>query len=333
MDDLAPTEIYMSLQSRDQHRVWGAVASYTDKSVHRLRAGGNVHIGSLMGLASDPNLAATLDVTHLTDFSKKIMESLSKVPDYEDQVGVAIINMDGVYGIELFDSPESWKALGKEVIKSFSEIFHQDERIADLFSLNMDAVKDKVRNFLKELDGITYQTGDGTFSINNNPLVIGEYTNLNGECIHITVSRNDTNPVKPDSGIPIVPNIYSDMFSNSQRPYRSQRRRYASPPVGACWEGGHPLYDRDWEAKDMDSVIVPPVKKPKIGDGLIFGRLMERSYAFNDLQLKTGIPSSTLARRLNEYTEDGYITKTDEDGHAKWKLTARGVVTASEKQQ
>jgi DNA-binding HxlR family transcriptional regulator len=59
---------------------------------------------------------------------------------------------------------------------------------------------------------------------------------------------------------------------------------------------------------------------------------MEHSYSFNDLQSKTGIPSATLARRLNQYTDEGYISKVDEGGHARWKLTAKGTVYASEKQ-
>jgi hypothetical protein len=331
MSDLAPNEVYSSLQSRDQHRVWGAVADYGVKSAHRLRAGGSSNAQFSASMLRDPNLASILDVNAKvkTDFSNKIMEAISKVPDYDDQVGVAIINIDGVQGLELFDSPESWKALGKEVIKSFSEIFHQNEDIADLFTMNMEAVKDKVRAFLKELRGCTYRTDDGTFNLTDNPLVTCEYTNLNGECIHIIVTRkNVTSP--SDLGDSISPQFCLDMFERTEntnnRPHRSpslwKKHDYYTPQT----------YDRNWVSKDMDSTIIPPVKKPKIGDGLIFGRLMERSYAFNDLQAKTGIPPATLARRLNEYTDEGYILKTDENGHAKWKLTAKGTVHASERQ-
>jgi hypothetical protein len=324
MEDLAPQEVYVSLQSRNQHMVWNAVADYSAKSARRLRTS-VIGASYSANLASDPDLAETLSVnsTVRTDFSKQIMDALSKVPDYDDQVGVVVITVDGVQGLELFDSPESWKALGKEVVKSFSEIFHQDESIADLFTLNMEAVKDKVRKFLKELDGVTYRRDDGTFTIDDDTLVTCEYTNLNEQCIHIVVTKKAGNKYpKPQTGIPITPNIYNDMFEhdNQYRPYISPPNRY------------NMQRQENWINRDMDTTIVPPVKKPRIGDGLIFGRLMERSYSFNDLQSKTGIPSATLARRLNEYTDEGYILKTDEDGHAKWKLTAKGTVAASEKQ-
>jgi DNA-binding Lrp family transcriptional regulator len=321
MNDLAPQKVYSALQSRDQHRVWGEVQSYSMKSASRLMDRGFDSVVAHASMSQDPDLAATLDVNskNRTDFSDKIMDALSKVPDYEDQVGVAIINVDGVQGLELFDSPESWKALGKEVVKSFSEIFHQDDAVADLFTINMEAVKDKIRSFLKELNESIFHLEDGTHAINTK-LVTCEYTNLNKDCIHIVITRRDEKYPAPEMGQPISPisDIYRDMFGTLGTQQNS-RRRYES-------------INRSWVNEAMDSTIVPPVKRPRIGDSLIFGRLMEHSYSFNDLQSKTGIPSATLARRLNQYTDEGYISKVDEGGHARWKLTAKGTVYASEKQ-
>ncbi len=256
MDDLAPQEIYASLQSRDQHRVWGAVADYSAKSAYRLRAS-SVGASFSASLVSDPDLAETLSVNSKvrTDFSKQIMDALSKVPDYDDQVGVVVITVDGVQGLELFDSPESWKALGKEVVKSFSEIFHQDESIADLFTLNMDAVKDKVRKFLKELDGVTYRMDDGTFTIDDETAVTCEYTNLDGQCIHMVVTKKTGRKYpKPQPGNPIVPDLYDNMFEhdNTYRPHVSPPRRY---------ERHYPLMTESWINRDMDTTLVPPVKK------------------------------------------------------------------------
>lgn len=313
MESLAPSKVYDSLRSRNQHAVWSAVANHVAMTQRSTSSYDSVPYSDRM--TSDPDLTVSLEVSKFTDFGKQIEEALSKVPDYEDQTGVAVITIDGVQGIELFDSPESWKALGKEVVESYSEIFSAGE-VSDLFTMNIDAVKDKVREFLKKVDIQKLKIEDGTFEVENNS-VTGEYTNYAGNFIHVILTKTSNISKK------VEPFIIPTSPSYTPYPSRYPRTMWRTND----WQEWH---DEQWRTNEpvpdlyRDQLIT--LRKKKTGDDLILARLKEKPSTFNDLQSKTNVASSTLARRLNEFHDGGLVEKSDANGHSKWKLTAKGVV-------
>jgi hypothetical protein len=55
------------------------------------------------------NLVANLG--EMKEFNKRVDDMLSKVPaDLENQVGIVMIDSKGVYGLEMFNHPDSWRA-------------------------------------------------------------------------------------------------------------------------------------------------------------------------------------------------------------------------------
>src|SRR5207249_3902820 len=98
-------------------------------------------------IGSSDNLVRELG---LGDTFAKIIEEITKeVPTHEGQVGIVVLDENGVYGLEMFDSPESWKALSNGMMNKFGEIIVRkvDEKIIDV-RVNAEKVKEGIIKFL-----------------------------------------------------------------------------------------------------------------------------------------------------------------------------------------
>jgi DNA-binding HxlR family transcriptional regulator len=300
MDEVAPRVVLSALYEGqgNQGRVWSAVNNY---SAGMARRAGGWRASSQYAVHMD-SLPVAIERGETVGFSQKVMDELSKVPDYEDQVGIAIIDMRGVRGVEAFDHPDSWKALGKEVLKSYEDIFSEAGEVAELFEINLNAAREKVKAFLRKVQAVTLDNAEGTQKIDHDD-VVGELTTLFGRCIHLILTQKET---KDDLGTLEGPYPSRTTISNGSIIGGSPRRRTPS----------------QMPAQAQYSVAMT---KPGKGFYMALARLKEKDRTFNELADTTSIARGTLSSRLREFYASGLAEKYErEDGKRAWRLTAKG---------
>jgi len=174
-----------------QHSVWDAARSYSEDA-RTLIAGRSPEGETSLRTESD-NLIRS--VRTLTEFSKTVNEVISKMPvDLKGQVGIAVIDVDGAVGLEMFDHPDSWLAASKAVARKYGDVLAKEGKAAaSIFQLNANAVTDVLKGFLacaherkeRVLDEnarartIAFETKD----------VVGERALLDGNEIYVVAAR------------------------------------------------------------------------------------------------------------------------------------------------
>lgn len=166
-----------------QSEVWNSVA--------RVAEGAN-----LSGLSDD--LIGNLE--KINKAKKDINEIIKKIPTEKTQVGLAIIDLQGVYALEMFDSPKSWKAIAEDIFKRYTDkLVEKYER--PLFKMDEKQLVPTVMNFLKSLtEGdrkLLFEDGKTKTYALSTKKSMGEYTRLNGDIIHfIGMRKEKTNNAK-----------------------------------------------------------------------------------------------------------------------------------------
>jgi len=101
---ITPHSVYQSLGQ--QHETWADISDYSGRvRASAMRAGGR-GAGFMASLSSD----ALMDVEEsVGKFREDVDDILSQIPgDHVNQVGVAVFDLQGVTGVEVFDHPDSW---------------------------------------------------------------------------------------------------------------------------------------------------------------------------------------------------------------------------------
>lgn len=187
-----PLSVEMGLYARDQQEVWDRVEAYARErspSEWRLR---RAYSHDIPALYRDSSLVAAANA--VDGFKEKVDEVLEVVPSYEDQVGLVFLDHSGVLGMEAFDSPKSWEAVSDRIVKKYGEVISipggNDSPVAEP---DRDKVVGQALRFLQALAGSKGRTtfsqdGHRTFALAGKGLV-GEYTVINGDVMHLTGVR------------------------------------------------------------------------------------------------------------------------------------------------
>lgn len=129
------------------------------------------------------------NMRRMEKFKDNIDDIIKKMPVIKNQVGVAILDFNDVVGLEIFDNPESWEAIQKEVIKKYAEIIGKKLEEA-LYKLDKDKIKPKIEKFLEEVsigchEEVIFKNGTSkTMSLDGNN-VMGEYTTIDDVMIYL----------------------------------------------------------------------------------------------------------------------------------------------------
>lgn len=180
-----PRVQYALMSGRGQGEVWASVgkASKSMSSGMRLDSG--------IGAMTD-NLAENMK--KVSEFKKEINEIIKKIPTDEFQIGVVILDLSGVVGFEMFDSPESWKAVSKDIIKKYSDKL-LEEAEEPIFKLDEEIMKIKILSFLKSMEegdeAIIFEDGPAKTISVSGVKIIGEYTKIGEKTIHIIGIRKE----------------------------------------------------------------------------------------------------------------------------------------------
>lgn len=176
----APVKVYSSmLSSLHQWDTWAAVSIY-----------GRSLPSTLHITASHDDLVSLVE--EIQKFRENLKEILKSIPSYINQTGVVIIDNDGVLGLEMYDHPDSWKALEETIVKSYYEAFAKEDKTG-IFETDLEKVIVIIKAFMEEIKN---SQEEEVFNKNNSRTIIvkaeryiGEYTKLNGKTIHLLVTR------------------------------------------------------------------------------------------------------------------------------------------------
>lgn len=174
------------LSRSNQSSTWDAVSSY-----HNVAAIATV--GSAMYSTPSDNLIETQ--RQVDKFSEDIENIVKEAPHYEDQVGAVFLDVNGVVGLEVFDSPQSWSAFSEDLIKKYGDILAK-KQAEPIFELREDIIPKKIDEFLGKLLACKTMDAFSDVSAKTESLegegVLGEYTMLNGNVIHLLGVRKES---------------------------------------------------------------------------------------------------------------------------------------------
>jgi hypothetical protein len=139
----APQEVQSALLSgsmhnANQHDVWNAVGIYHARRREAVRqSSGTASIG-----AQSDDLVGT--IREVSTFRRGMDSVISRMPiDLQGQVGVAVLELDGVSGLEMFDHPESWLAASKAVARKYGDLLEMESE---------DGVEARRKDYLKRIE-------------------------------------------------------------------------------------------------------------------------------------------------------------------------------------
>ncbi len=284
----APLELRDSIIEGEQHEVWRRIREIR-YSLHRREESLPPSLRSLWSVAS----LYVVDVMRDLERSRReVVDVIRKFPVVENQVGVVIIDaLEGVKTLEIFDHPDSWGAISKFVKEEFASTL---AKVAEELPFNvvpdLGRAKRAIAKFLDKVVRCSeYRAYSGKISytvILKSEDIVGEYTVLNNELIHLILSRR-RRVVTPEA---------------------TQRHALMSILDRVAYDL------RVTESRVMRSLF--KVLKALEGEALTWTELIRRV---------EDISPATVSRRLRECLMQGLVTKAlRDDGREVYYLTAKG---------
>ena len=135
------------------------------------------------------------NLREMNEFNQRIDDMLSKVPaDLEKQVGIVMIDSKGVYGLEMFDHPDSWRAFSKSVVRNYADVLAKERAGQGLFTLKVERIPEAIKEFLRKAEGLSqnsvFRNKIGETRTLSGDL-IGEYSTLGQDLVHLILKRNE----------------------------------------------------------------------------------------------------------------------------------------------
>jgi DNA-binding MarR family transcriptional regulator len=282
---MSPRRVYSTILSdRNQTRTWSEVRSFAMAQKSELPVADR-----LRAYTPPDDLVATVE--SMQGFTRNLNEILKHIPDYANQVGVVIIDPEGITGFEMYDHQDSWKAFSESIIRSYSEELSKEDKTG-IFKPDMTAAVSTVRRFLKEIEKAqeeeVFNKNKARTILLNTQDYVGEYTSVDGRTIHLLVTRR--NPAKAP-----VERFDLTIRRNSEST-RSPIQRLVN-----------------WGKRKM--------KK----GAPVLNELKERPRTWTDLRSEVSMSKATLSSRLKELQEHDVVEKRkDKNGVVRYSLTGIG---------
>lgn len=323
--------------SDSQTNTWMAVSDWRQKG---LSSEAYYEVGSpaSMELVShSDDLVETQ--TELDTYKTNIDEIAAKVPSFRNQVGMVILDMKGIMGLELFDSPISWKVYSKGTIKKYGDVIAKEDE-SGLFEPRMDKIEPMIKAFCKIAMNASrrnlFKNKVAKTTGLESKEILGEMTLLGTRMIHLLLARREgetKSKIVPIRGTTIrgTPNIFDQTWT------------------------GDPTWRTDYTTSDTHDVIVGgehdrPITTSKLG--IEFKEFAPRYFevkrnprtyfkgikaieflealgttprSWGELEKVLGISTRTLNKRASEAKMLGYVEKEPRaNGKEVYKLSERG---------
>ena len=326
---IAPVAVTASLRA-SQGETWNKVHEYTAsrksfESIDVLSINNTVRLNELDRRRGTDDLEG-----YLAAEEGIIDEAMKHIPvDHVRQVGLAVVDFEGIAGVELFDHPDSWRALSKSVTRNYAEILAR--MASDVFEVNMEKVRRLVGGFISELQsmegGSVYREGTAeTYEIMEKRFT-GEYTTLDGRLIHILVSRNESRSPPP----PERPVMMRSMDHSNARLWQNRvviGDLAAAPTLTESRE----RYDYKEEPRQVDAAGIVEYLTKKRGYETVIA-LREGPKSFNELHEKTRMSTATITKALRDAEDFGIVQRSyrPDSGSTVYELTESGRTLDPEK--
>ena len=298
---LAPRPVMTAFYARapSQSYTWSMVAHATS-SLSRLTAGGPSQIQML------DDLVGALETSRFKEEVEKVLE---KIPaDLNDQVGIAIIDIKGVVGVEIFDHPDSWRALSKSIVRQYADVLTET---SELFEIKKEKAVEVLMNFLAEIrkaekEKIHQDRNTETFLIKGEKIA-GEYTTLDGKTIHLIASRVDEIREKH------APSPSTMLFSVTA-PSRTHVSWFRNDTTDDVYSRATSWAESWFSRKGSYSLLSTVSDSPK---------------TWKDLERNLDLSTRTLSKRIREAESLGLIDRKPRisNGRMTYRLTRKGKKT------
>lgn len=144
----------------------------------------------LQNIPDDDMVRFREELEKIEEFKAKVDAVIEKIPaDLDNQVGIAVVDVNGVIGVETFDHEDSWLAFSKSIAKSYSDVLIKETKVPEIFQLKPKAINKRIQEFLlalkttekprqrwKEQNAVTYSI--------SNKNAVAEYTTIENKVIH-----------------------------------------------------------------------------------------------------------------------------------------------------
>lgn len=300
--EIAPKQVLSSMMlKQSQSEVWSSVEAFSMSAPR------------ITNEARSDDLLSVLKSTR--EFGEEIERLLEKVPgDHLEQVGIAVLSLSGVVGVEFFDHPDSWSAFSKSVIRNYSEEIFR-EAGEDLFEVNIEKAHPLVLSFLRRLleseKTVVHESSVSTTYTMSKGNTFGECTEIGGKLVHFIGSKGEA---YQEYGLrPLRSVVQSSMRRELSRPLSStllnQRRVIA-----------------DMELNSVDSF------RARKGTPEVIEELKEGMLTWKEMEDKIQLSTRTLSKRLKEGMEEGVIDKLERSSNGKsaYSLSAKMIDILSE---
>lgn len=301
---LTPHSVYMALG--DQSRTWGNISGYA--SAMRVRAGGSAAMSAALSPLSLNDLAGISEAVE--EMKGTVEDALSQIPgDHVDQVGIAVFDLKGVAGVEVFDHPDSWHAFSESITRSYEEILAKE--VSDLYEVRMDRAEPVLRDFLKkacdaERKLVTSNSVSKIWALSAEG-VDGELAEVEGREIHLVLSRSrERRQPEPAQISSLLADRWRRATLSPRQPPRSMTEREVAPI--------------------FTSIMHSPEWYRRRGSRNLLQKLDDKPHRFTELLSSMDVSRGTLGSRLREAKDMGLIHRTirEENGKTAWSLTALG---------
>jgi DNA-binding HxlR family transcriptional regulator len=292
-----PTVHSNMLAARNQGVTWYAVARYSSNILASGWMHPRVRHDDLVGVQES-----------LTQFRKELEETLSKIPDYVNQVGSVVIDPDGVVGLELYDHPESWKAVTEKIKRTFTEALTREDK-AGIFKPDMDAALTVINELLEKLEKPieereVFSQANAITAIFKVEGYVGEYATLNGRTIHLTVTRREEEAEKP-------------------QPLSFPQRRWSERPAYESTAGPATVFYTTPTTAVSD--VWRENWKRRMRKGVEVLTSLEEPKTWTSLTSELKMSKATLSSSLKKFQQMGLVEKyRGPNGVTRYSLTAYG---------
>ncbi|MEM2713472.1 MAG: helix-turn-helix domain-containing protein [Candidatus Jordarchaeales archaeon] len=285
-----PVKVYaFMLAYRNQSYTWAAVSNYASQALS--------HTPTLPIPRDD--LVSVVEQTQ--KFREDLKELLKNIPSYVNQVGVIVIDNEGILGLEMYDHPDSWKAFEESIIKSYADALTKEDKTG-IFQPDINKIPDIIRNFLDELkkaleEEVFNRGGSKTVLIKFEGYA-GEYTLLNGKTIHLTVARVEKQMEYREAWAPRMTRRATAIPTRTTTTYPEMLFMSIVPSQPK------PLWSNKWKA------TLTSLETPK---------------TWGELTSELKFSKATISSHLKTFQSMGLVEKSrDPNGATRYRLTAYG---------
>jgi predicted transcriptional regulator len=314
MPTIAPRGVEQAfLNYSGQMETWEAVAHDT----RRLSA---IAVKSI-GTANDNLIGAVEELSgDVGGFREDIEKTLEKIPaSLNNQVGMVVIDSKGVYGVELFDHPDSWRAFSDSVARNYVDVL--SEKGKGLFTINLEQTIPAAVEFIEALVNSDQTVLDKEKTAKTSSLtgkgVVGEFTVLNKKVIHLIGSRKLEEITPKRTAVPVRPNRTGSWLR--------RRMRTENPLMMSVTEAAY-VQDNSIQRDNIDTRLLFDRYFDGKGSYELLNNLKVRTKSWTELLNNSSVSRRTFATRLNEAEEMGLVERkvVPKNGKKKYSLTRAG---------